>query len=64
MCFQGGAIIFHWKDAFFSGFIGKLMYEEIFNSKSIDFDNISFWTKAKIKCPKCLIISEIGNLTK
>ena len=43
------------------------MHYEKFNEKTIDLineeDNNHIWNKIEIKCPKCLITSEISNET-
>ena len=74
ICTKGDGITLACKDSFCSGCMLKLIYKGKFaeshimycNEKSIDSfnenNNKYIWLTMKVKCPKCLIITEIGNL--
>ena len=58
------------RDSFCKGCIAKLIYKEKFNGKHNEYlikksghigKDLYTWPEIKIKCPKCLITSEIGN---
>ena len=70
---KGGDVTLGCRDSICTGCIAELMYKEEFASKDIiyfiekhdkDFytgKNLRIWLKVKIECPKCLMISEIGD---
>ena len=72
-CIKGGDIILNCRDSFCKGCFGKFLYKEEFYGKCYKYlneifgygsANVHIWLKRRIKCPKCLLISKIGNLIK
>ena len=67
-CIKGSNITLNCKDSFCSGCIVGFIYKDGFDEESVNkeiFPDVCFkkktWDKVKIRCPKCLTISEIGN---
>ena len=65
-CIEKPNITLSCGDLFCSGCIAVLIYKEQFNENYVDpyakTNSVKIWIKEKVKCPKCLLISEIGNL--
>ena len=64
-CTKGGHTTLGCGDLLCLGCTEKLMYQQKFDEKNIDLfyeiDAKQIWTKVKIQCPKCLMISKISN---
>ena len=64
-CTKGDGISLVCKDSFCSGCILELIYREKFNKRSLNFfkEEIDshIWPKIKLKCPKCLTVTERGK---
>ena len=65
-CKKESDIVFNCGHSYCAGCIAKILYIQEFNEKSIYIfykeKDPQIWLEMKFECPKCLTISEIGNL--